>query len=69
MISNHVIQRVYLQALNHSTVRVPGPILAELLREIAKARHIRLYDTDLEKAQAKAWTDNDIISFFKGFKR
>lgn len=66
MISNYDIQRVYLQALNHNTVRVPGPILAELLREIAKARHIRLYDTDPGKEQAKAWTDNDIINFFKG---
>lgn len=64
MISNYDIQRVYLQALNHSSVRVPGAILAELLREIAKARHISLYDTEPEKE--KAWTDNDIINFFKG---
>lgn len=64
MISNYDIQRVYLQALNHSAVRVPGSILAELLREIAKARRIRLYDTEPEKA--KALTDNDIINFFKG---
>ena len=67
MISNYDIQRVYLQALNHSTVRVPGPILAEPLREIAKARRIRLYDTEPEKT--KAWTDNDILSFLMGFKR
>ena len=67
MISNYDIQRVYLQALNHSAVRVPGSTLAELLREIAKARHIRLYDTEPEKE--KAWTDNDILSFLMGFKR
>jgi len=66
MISNYDIQRVYLQALNHNAVRVPGPILAELLREVAQARRIRLYDSEPGKTQAKAWTDNDIINFFKG---
>lgn len=41
-ISNSDLQRVYMQAVRHKVIRVPGGVLAALLLEVAKARGVHL---------------------------
>ena len=63
MISDEAIRRVYKQAVSHDYIRVPGKIMAELLREVADARGVKI-----DSPALKAWTDNDVLNFLKGFK-
>lgn len=68
-ISNATLQRVYLQALQNETLRVPGKKLALLIAEVARARGLRLYDLEPEpeKDESRMW--DAFMSCINPFKK
>lgn len=51
MISNYKLQELYFLALRHAVC--PSDVVVELCRELAKARGITLYDTDMVKRKTE----------------
>lgn len=63
-ITNCDLQRVYLLSLRHRKVRVPGHELAQLIREVARARGLSLYEEEPED-EADIWAS--ILSTLERF--
>lgn len=63
-ITNIDLQRVYLLSLRHRKIRVPGRELAQLIREVARARGLCLYEEEPED-ECSIWAN--ILSMLKRF--